>query len=144
VSGPVRSYSDRLDVLRGWLGEETYLRLESVTSRRGQEIEAWILQAILDCLEAADGAAPAHEAKTGLDVRAALPPRPAGQSRLNAAHKRALEAFGRGEVPHIGPFARSALRGLVDATGITQAGRGELARMRAEQIAHEQALDEEP
>lgn len=140
----MRTYQERLDVIRGWLGEEAYLRLESVTARRGQEIEAWIVQAILDCLEGAEDSADAHETKAGLDVRAEVPPRPARQSRLNAAHRRALEAFGRGEVPHIGPFARSALRGLVDATGITQAGRDELARLRAEQIAYEQALDEEP
>lgn len=140
---PVRSYSERLDVLRGWLGEEAYLRLEAVTARRGQEIEAWIVQAILDCLEGSEDGSAAHETKVGLDVRASLPPRPTGQSRLNAAHRRALEAFGRGEVPHIGPFARSALRGLVDAMGITQAGRDELARLRAEQIAYEQAIDEE-
>lgn len=168
----MRTYTERLDVIRGWLGEEAYLRLEAAASRAHQEVEAWVVQAILDCLEGAEDAAPAHETKTGLDVRASLPPRPRGATRLTAAQQRALQAFADGHgtggtiqstaIRTAGPSTIGALiqRGFVEEyphhgllggepyvftrRRVTQAGRDELARLKAEQIAYEQALDEEP
>ena len=93
----IRTYSERIEVLRGWLGED-FARVEAAAARNHQELEAWVLQAILDCIERSEDVRSGPIAASSRVVRTApapanvvldIPPRPKSLPRLNAAQRRA-------------------------------------------------------
>jgi hypothetical protein len=175
-----RSYSERLDVIRGWLGERDFARLEAAVARDGaargrtREIEAWILQVILDRIGVGQNVGPDPDpARAGPWCQEfnGPPPRPKGLPRLTAPQRKALEAYAYADsnadgtnqpqyAPGVGPRAVAVLveMGLLEehekpptqdgvvlqGRRITAEGYAEYARLKAEQIAHEMALVEEP